>query len=83
MYEKLLLAFVYLVCLDSVFANPLPIEVKENEKIVLIGNGLGERMVYFPYFETELQRRYSDSKLIVRNICHPGDTPAFRPHPSR
>ncbi len=83
MYKKLLLVFVFAGYFGNVFANPLPIEVKENEKIVLIGNGLGERMVYFPYFETELQRRYSDSKLIVRNICHPGDTPAFRPHPSR
>lgn len=83
MYKKLLSVLVFAGCFGGVFANPLPLKVKKNENIVLIGNGLGERMVYFPYFETELQRRYSDSKLIVRNICHPGDTPAFRPHPSR
>ena len=40
-------------------------------------------MVYFPYFETELHLRYSDKDLIVRNICHPGDTSGFRPHSSR
>ncbi len=34
-------------------------------------------------FETELQRRNSDKDLFIRNLCKEGDTPAFRPHPSR
>jgi mono/diheme cytochrome c family protein len=83
MTRKLLLTFLCLVGIQLVSANPLPLEVKKGEHLVLIGNGLGERMIYFPYFETELQLRYSNKDLILRNISHPGDTPGFRPHPSR
>ena len=83
MFKKLLLAVVFTAAVTAVVGNPLPLKIKKGENIVLLGNGLGERMVYFPYFETELQLRYPDANLIVRNICHPGDTPGFRPHPSR
>ncbi|MFM7819115.1 MAG: dehydrogenase, partial [Verrucomicrobiota bacterium] len=53
------------------------------ERIVLIGNGLAERDVYFSRLETELHLRFPDQKLIVRNMGRPGDTPGFRPHPAR
>ncbi|BCX48871.1 cytochrome c [Haloferula helveola] len=55
----------------------------QGEKIALIGNGLGERMLDHPWFETELHLRYPDKNLTLRNLCRPGDTPGFRPHPSR
>ena len=53
------------------------------ERIVLIGNGLAERDVYYSRIETELQLRYPESALFFRNMGHVGDTPGFRPHPSR
>lgn len=53
------------------------------ERIILLGNGLGERFLDHPWFETELQMRYPDHSLVVRNLCRPGNTPGFRPHPSR
>ncbi|MCH7224859.1 PVC-type heme-binding CxxCH protein [Haloferula sp. A504] len=53
------------------------------ERIGLIGNGLGERMLDHPWLETELHLRYPDKKLVVRNFCRPGNTAGFRPHPSR
>jgi mono/diheme cytochrome c family protein/glucose/arabinose dehydrogenase len=56
---------------------------KEGERIILLGNGLGERFIDHPYFEAELQLRYPDQQLVVRNLCRAGDTPGFRPHPSR
>ncbi|GJM27373.1 MAG: cytochrome c [Cyclobacteriaceae bacterium] len=37
----------------------------------------------FGFFETELQLRYSDSLLIIRNMCDGGNTPGFRPHSGR
>jgi glucose/arabinose dehydrogenase/mono/diheme cytochrome c family protein len=55
----------------------------EGEHIALVGNGLGERMLYFPEFETELQYRFPNANLVVRNLSYPGDTPGFRPRPSR
>lgn len=55
----------------------------KGERIVFIGNGLAERDVHYSRLETELQLRYPDSELFVRNMGHQGDTPGFRPHPSR
>lgn len=40
-------------------------------------------MMNFGYFETELQVRYPDSLLFIRNMCDGGNTPGFRPHASR
>ncbi|GEP40780.1 PVC-type heme-binding CxxCH protein [Brevifollis gellanilyticus] len=55
----------------------------KGERIIFIGNGLAERDVHYSRLETELHLRYPDSDLFVRNMGHVGDTPGFRPHPSR
>jgi glucose/arabinose dehydrogenase/mono/diheme cytochrome c family protein len=59
------------------------ISVSKSASIVLIGNNLGSRMMNFGHFETELHVRYSDSLLVIRNMCDGGDTPGFRPHSGR
>ena len=59
------------------------ISLAKNERIVFVGGGLCSRMNIFNEFETELQRRYPDHDLFIRNLGKEGDTPAFRPHPSR
>lgn len=56
---------------------------EKGEHIVLIGNGLAERDVYYGQIETELHLRYPAHELFFRNMGHVGDTPGFRPHPSR
>lgn len=53
------------------------------ERIVLLGNGLAERDVYYSRIETELHLRYPEHELFLRNMGRVGDTPGFRPHPSR
>lgn len=63
--------------------SPAPAAPAQDEHIVLLGNGLGERMQYYGHFETELYQRYPDKNLVIRNMCNPGDTPAFRPRPGR
>ncbi len=40
-------------------------------------------MMEYGDFDTELQTRFPDYNLFIRNICSPGNTPGFRPHPSR
>ncbi len=55
----------------------------KGERIVLLGNGLAERDVYYSRIETELSLRYPEHELFFRNMGHVGDTPGFRPHPSR
>ncbi|GAB4010976.1 GDSL-type esterase/lipase family protein [Spirosoma migulaei] len=63
------------------FANPLTL--KKGAHISLIGNNLGSRMMNYDHFETEMQIRYPDDQLFIRNMCDPGDTPGFRPRSSR
>ena len=55
----------------------------KGERIVLLGNGLAERDTWYSRIETELQLRYPERALFFRNMGHVGDTPGFRPHPSR
>lgn len=56
---------------------------EKGERIVLLGNGLAERDVYYSRIETELHLRYPDHGLLLRNMGRPGDTPSFRPHPAK
>jgi mono/diheme cytochrome c family protein/glucose/arabinose dehydrogenase len=78
--KKPLLSLLAFVLWTPLHAATAP---KEGERIVLLGNGLGERFLDHPYFEAELQLRYPGKELVVRNLCRAGDTPGFRPHPSR
>ncbi|MEM9722903.1 MAG: PVC-type heme-binding CxxCH protein [Bacteroidota bacterium] len=55
----------------------------ENDRIVLIGNNLGSRMMNFGHFETGMYLHYPDEQLVIRNMCDGGNTPGFRPHPGR
>ena len=64
-------------------AAPSKLQVKKGAHIILVGNNLGSRMMNFGYFETELQLRYPDHQLYIRNMCDGGNTPGFRPHSGR
>jgi len=60
-----------------------PFKLEKDAHIVLLGNGLGSRMTSFGHFETDLQLRYPEQHLLVRNMCDEGNTPSFRPHSAR
>jgi len=76
----LLLGCLFFSCSSS-DSNYLSIE--KDERIVLIGNNLCSRMMNFGHFETEMQLRYPDSTLFIRNMCDGGNTAGFRPHSGR
>ena len=59
------------------------LQVHKDDHVVLIGNNLGSRMMNYGWFETQLQLRYPDSALVIRNMCDGGNTPGFRPHSGR
>ncbi len=59
------------------------LSLNEGARIVLLGNGLGSRMMAFGHFETELHLRYPNHRLMIRNMCDEGNTPGFRPHSGR
>ena len=78
--------FVFSALLLTLTLGPLKAQIeapKASESIVFIGNGLGERMIDHPYLEVRLLHRFPEQHLVLRNLCRPGDTPGFRPHPSR
>lgn len=61
----------------------LPIEPRQGETIVFVGNSLAERMEHHNYFEASLHQTYADKELTFRNMGFPGHTPAFRPEAGR
>jgi len=75
--------FLTLTLLAAAAADSLFPEPAKNERIVLLGNGFGERLQYGGFFETQLQIRYPEHRLVLRNLCHPGDTPSYRPRAGR
>ncbi|MGB5170000.1 MAG: PVC-type heme-binding CxxCH protein [Eudoraea sp.] len=74
-----LLAFLLTACADK----SASLTIDKGSRIVLLGNNLGSRMMNYGYFETEMQLRYPDNMLFIRNMCDGGNTPGFRPHSSR
>ncbi len=78
-YVMLIIALILGSCKKK--GNSLTLQ--KGDRIVLIGNNLGSRMMNFGHFETEMQLRYPDSLLFIRNMCDGGNTPGFRPHSSR
>src|SRR5690606_10745558 len=60
-----------------------PLSLRRGDRIILLGNNLGSRMMNYGYFETEMHARYPDSLLYIRNMCDGGNTPGFRLHSGR
>ena len=59
------------------------LKISKDSHIVLIGNNLGSRMMNYGFFETDVQLKFPDSSLVIRNMCDGGNTPGFRPHSGR
>jgi hypothetical protein len=59
------------------------ISLSKGNDIVLVGAGMGSRMIHYGHFETEVYLTHADLNLKIRNLCDEGNTPGFRPHPSR
>ena len=78
-----LLATAFITALAFMPTTSTQLKIKKGSHIILIGNNLGSRMMNFGYFETELQLRYPENSLVVRNMCDGGNTPGFRPHSGR
>jgi glucose/arabinose dehydrogenase/azurin len=72
----------------SVFINQASlaqskITLKKGDDVALVGSGMGSRMIHYGHFETEIFLRHPAHDLTIRNLCDEGNTPGFRPHPSR
>ena len=76
---------VTLITLNTRCSSPdsPALNIRQGSHIVLVGNNLPSRMMHYGHFETELQLRYPDSLLFIRNMGDGGNTPGFRPHSAR
>ncbi|TWU18794.1 Cytochrome c-552 precursor [Allorhodopirellula heiligendammensis] len=61
----------------------MPLQPRDGESIVFLGNTLAARMELFNEFETALYEEFADKQLTFRNMGFPGHTPAFRPEAGR
>jgi mono/diheme cytochrome c family protein/glucose/arabinose dehydrogenase len=59
------------------------VTLEDGDTVLLLGNGLPERMLYHGFFESEVYSRHSDKDITIRTLAKPGYTPGFRPHSSR
>lgn len=59
---------------ESRAQGPGPIELRDGDRIVLVGGTLIEREAESGYLETQLACRYPGRKLVVRNLGWSGDT---------
>ncbi len=64
----LLLAFV-----TAAFAAPF--EIKEGDRVLLLGDTLLEREGTFGYLETRMQEQFPDRHFTVRNLAYSADNP--------
>ncbi|WP_424279294.1 PVC-type heme-binding CxxCH protein [Eudoraea sp.] len=81
--RRIYLMLIIALILTSCGKKDNSLVLNKGNHIVLIGNNLGSRMMNFGHFETEMQLRYPDSLLFIRNMCDGGNTPGFRPHSAR
>lgn len=78
------LSIFFLALIGLIFSQcRTPIQLKQGERIALIGNNLGARLMLYGHFESSMQLTYPDQQLYIRNFCDAGDTPGFRAHSGR
>jgi len=85
MHRHIYPTILFFTCLVFLGSFPVFGKIKPNkgDNISLIGAGMGSRMIHYGHFETELYLRFPKLDLTIRNLCDEGNTPGFRPHPSR
>ena len=60
------------------FARADAIEIKPGDHISIIGNTLADRMQHDGWLETDLQARFPEHKLVIRNLGFSGDELTLR-----
>lgn len=83
--KKPSLIFISIFLLVSVAVksagNPVAFNPKKGDHLVFLGNTFADRMRYYGYFETLIQKSYPGKQLTVRNMGWSGDEPALQPRP--
>jgi len=72
------LALLAATLASPAFARADLIEVKPGDHISIIGNTLADRMQHDGWLETDLQARFPEHKLVIRNLGFSGDELTLR-----
>jgi len=72
-------ALIGLSCAAALHAKPL--QLREDDSIVFVGNTFAERLHLFGYFETFLHAAFPDHRLRVRNLGWSADEVTLMPRP--
>jgi glucose/arabinose dehydrogenase len=72
-------AIVVLWGAAGVAAEPPRLELRQGDRIIIIGNTLAERMQYYGHFETLLYSRFPQLELVVHNLGWSADELVLRP----
>ena len=71
------LAAVFLAfILPALAAQPAPFELRDGDRVVLIGDGIAEGEQHHGWIELMLTTRFPDRAVTFRNLGWSGDTPA-------
>ena len=65
----------------SPVSTKLPLQLKANARIALIGNTLFDRMRDFGHFEAIIQKAHPNLNLVVRNLAWSADEIDLQPRP--
>ena len=58
------------------YAEEAAFEIKDGDRVLLLGDALLERENTYGYLETRMHEQFPDRSFIVRNLSWSGDTPA-------
>src|SRR5438445_2075376 len=75
MFRQILTLAVSFVCAPPILAAP-PFELRDGDRVVLIGDTLIEREQHYGWIELALTTRYPNRNITFRNIGWSADTPA-------
>jgi putative heme-binding domain-containing protein len=59
-------------------APAIAIEIKPGDHIAIVGNTLADRMQHDGWLETDIQARFPDHRLVIRNLGFSGDELTLR-----
>src|SRR6476659_1950789 len=65
---------MFATLLAAAIAAPPPLELRDGDRVVWIGNTLVEREQGYGYWETLLTARYPERNISFRNLGWSGDT---------
>ena len=72
---RLLAAALLLFTITSRAAEPALFEIRDGDRVLLMGDTLIEREGDYGYMETRMHEQFPDRKFIVRNLGFSADTP--------